>query len=393
MKRILIALLVVVFGTSAFAMEIETSKGKVDLYTSIRAFGYYEDAQANDSGTRDYSQFKLGLQGNSRFGMKWSMGDVFAHFEAGSGGNDVGTPGVNLRLFYGGYKIDGGNAGTIKFGQLSSISNTNGYSNRKLNADDALTAFGTVMESRRQGINYEISGLSVSLLTMKQDSSDITAAYTSKGYTNVDFIELVPRIEAAYTFPFPLKVMGSYAMVNITADNESRGEVDKDDDLSAYHVALALYPKIGDNMYLNLTGFYGVNVGLYNMVFTASGVNKNTGYGKSRVMPVYNTANNDFEDTTSFGGTVAFGVKFDPKATMEIGLGYQASSNDLWVDDMTGMGAYVNLAYKVAPQFTITPEIGYYDCGKIQQLKTATKTDDDKNSTVIQAGVQLRLDI
>ena len=63
--------------------------------------------EKGDIEARNRSKFTMGLQQNSRVGVRWTRGDFFLHSELGLGG-DVAMPAATLRLLYGDYKFAGG---------------------------------------------------------------------------------------------------------------------------------------------------------------------------------------------------------------------------------------------------------------------------------------------
>ena len=405
MKKILFALIFVLAGTNAFAMTFKVGDNTIDLYASVRAFTVFNYTDAGDRSIncqggaatgaveRNCSQFVIGLQPNSRAGIRWTQGDFFIHNEWGTGGSAT-TPTLNLRLLYGDYKFAGGEKGRIRIGQIAPIANTSYFYDRKLNGDNALQGFGTLFERRRLGINYEIGGFSVSAFSMRQDSSPVTGAFAGAGLSNIAFTEIIPRFEAAYKVS-SLTVAGSYVKGSIIADRDenrnNRYHVD------AGHIAVAANPQIGNNARLIASGFYSVNAGLYQQVSIGGGFDDNHAVsvtdGTSSVwaLPSFKSWNGnkpEFYNTSVYGGAVAIVVdKF------EAGFGIQSAANDSWKDEdgkvanQTGMGVYANYKLRVANNLRITPEIGYYHSGNLKGFSNV------KDTRGFQVGVQFRFDI
>ena len=112
MKRIALPFILLWFAFSGYAAEFDTVAGRFDVYTSIRTYAMYQEVAKSDSYSYD-GQVKLGLQSNSRAGIKWDFrDDLFAHFEVGLDSNN--STDVAFRLLYGGYRFDGGGKGTLK---------------------------------------------------------------------------------------------------------------------------------------------------------------------------------------------------------------------------------------------------------------------------------------
>ncbi|MDR2884369.1 MAG: hypothetical protein LBV09_04615 [Deferribacteraceae bacterium] len=391
MKKLLIVLAMVACGASAYAMSFETAAGTIDAYASVRGNLYYQSLTGMEQSAtvdkEDRNQVMFGLQNNSRAGMKWAMGDVFAHYEVG-----FGDTAVNTRLFYAGYKADWG---TLSFGRMASIASTDSFYNRKFNEDDGLAGYGTLVTTRREGIMYQNGGFQIALLSAVGDADRLNVAASAgdpaatppvapvAGY---EYSELIPRIELAYTFPFdfPAKIFGSFAQVQYTTLTDGGDDMD----LTAYHVGAVVKPQLTDSIYLTASAFYGVNAGAYGMAKVASYADSRSfvaGNATDDLLPA--AAGDDFDDRTAFGGALAVGFKVNEQATVEAGFGYQANSSDVeGQDDKNSMGVYVNCGFKVTPQFTVTPEIAYLDSGDNFNGTTA-------DGTAIQAGVQLRMDI
>jgi len=442
MKKVLFTLIFALAGTNAFAMTFDVGDDKIDLYASVRAYAAFNHtARDKDSGAvgspcprpagESCSQIPLRLQTNSRVGVKWTHDDFFVNSEFGIDAYNSITP-VTLRLLYGDYKFAGGDKGRIRIGQIPSISNTQGYYNRKLNSDNGLNGFGTVNEQRRVGVNYEIGGFSVSLLSMRQDASrvvdntkfdiirtrpnpDFDPDYADDPEYNVSptitvttastpvFRELMPRIEAAYSFS-DFKVAGSFVRGTAWggvdyADSANPPAKKRDYGVSAGHVMVAANPKITDDIRLIASGFYSLNGSVYNMVTIGGEYDefeavKNSS-GTAKATPLYAVKEDngkytlDVSNTSVYGGAVALAVK-----AFEVGFGIQSAGNDQWWENKTGMTIYANYQYRIS-NFRITPEFAYIHSGNMVARKVgdAEKPKITEDVRGFQLGVQFRFDI
>ncbi|MDR0453743.1 MAG: hypothetical protein LBH05_02900 [Deferribacteraceae bacterium] len=406
MKKLLIVMMIVALsGVSAFAMSFDTEKGKIDAYASVRGYAVYNNNVSDDkTDERNYSVLAIGVQPNSTFGLKWTQDDSFAHVEVGGD--------MSLRLLYGEYKFAGGDMGKLRFGQFASMTNTHGYYGRKLNNEDGLQGFGTLKQVRRPGVGYEISGFAISAFALDpNEKTAVTNLYNIDArYDYAQYIEVMPRIELTYTMPNMFRVGLSYVQTDVMVDqvpsaNVTKPKNDQHYNIAAYHVMAAAYPKINDDMQIIASAFYAVNGGLYGMAQRANGYAypagmnaasaATSGFGYASLMPVLDSkdteAKGKVKDTNTLGGALAF--KFQ---TLEVGLGYQSSSNDTWGYDVNGMGAYANYGVKLGSNFTLTPEISYMDSGDKPGAKPApgaAKAKAVKNSTVMQVGAHFRMDI
>lgn len=369
MKKLFVLAILACFSLNAHAVQFDTPVGKLDIYASVRAFSAYNDLSVDDdtAGRRDFSDLKTRLQTNSRFGAKFDSGKIYGQVEF-DGASDIG-----LRLLYAGYKLDGDN-GKVQFGQFTSISDTKGYANRVLDSDAALVGFGALNDARRAGIGYYVKGFSVQLTTLSQDDRHRGLI---QGYTDVRLKEFVPKIELAYQIK-DFKVMGAFA--HYTANGwDAANSKDKDFDANAYHVAFGYTPKF-DNLTVKVSGMYAVNAGLYSMVRTGN----SSGEPSTNLIPAIDS-DNDIEDIKTYGGTLAFNYKVNSNVSTEFGIGYQVSDSDIWDKKDANMAVYVNAPITVYKGFRVTPEIGYLDYLKDR--------NDIKEPKVLQAGVQLRIDL
>jgi len=384
MNKLLVVLIFVLAGTNVFALPIKVGDDTIDIYASIRASVAFNHTDKGEIETRDRSQFIMRLQSNSRVGVRWTRGDLFLHNELGMGG-DAAAPSPTLRLLYGDYRFAGGEKGRIRVGQIPGVAITGSYYNRKLNLDNGLQGFGTMKESRRVGINYEIGGFSVAAISMRQDSATVTGLYTSDyGFSNVEFSEIMPRIEASYSIS-SFNVAGTYVKSSVMVNNTVTGEDNRRYHVDAGHLMVAANPMITNNTRLIASGFYSVNGGLYQMVSIGGGFNP---YDAVRsdlwaVPQLKEAGKPDMHNTSVFGGVVALNVS----NRLEAGFGIQSASSGAWEEKQTGIGVYANYTYIIS-NFRITPEIVYMHSG--DRARTSGAPKDTKG---LQAGVQFRFDI
>ena len=386
MRKMLFTLIFILAGTSAFARTFKIGDNTIDTYASVRALAMFNHTDKGEVEPRNRSQFVIRLQSNSRVGVRWTSGDLFFHNEWAMGGTD-GTPGLTLRLLYGDYKFAGGEKGRIRAGQIPGLVNTHDYFDRKGAWDNGIQGFGSMVESRRAGINYEIGGFSISALSMRQDSSNVTGRYSS-GFERVEFTEIMPRMEVSYTIS-DFMLGGTYVKSSVMANNVATGENDKRYGIDAGHIVFVARPRIGNNARLTASGFYAVNGGLYGMVSMISGYNDSEAVNRNALaLPQLKaeTTTGEMDNTKTFGGGVALTV-----GNFGVGFGYQSTGNDAWEDNVNGMGVYANYRYRLSSNFRITPEIGYVHTGN--RGNVAKGADVLKGTQGLQIGMQLRFDI
>jgi len=389
MKKIVLTLIFTfaLAATSASAMTFDVKDSKIDLYASARFYTVFNNTQVADSRSicggsngKNCSQFVIGLQDNSRAGVKWTQGNFFVNNEWGINSVDEASgQSLRLRYLYADYKFAGGKSGRIRFGQIPNIAFTSSIYDTKLSADNGMEGFGMIADVRRIGINYEIGGFSVSALSMRQDRANVT---TVLGGT---FNEIMPRFEVAYKYS-SLTLAGSY--VKSSARNgDNLNHVD------AGHIMLTANPKIAEKTNLLISGFYAVNAGLYGMSPIASGHNDSQAINRSGVAarPSVKTRQEggkitDFNNMSVYGGSIGFLIdKF------EAGYGIQSACRDDYENDKTTMGFYANYKYRVG-NFRITPEFRYLHAGDLFKDK-GSEGNVVNDTRGIQFGVQFRMDI
>ena len=390
MRKLLILLVftLVLAGTNASAMTIKNGDDTIEVYGSVRAFTVFNHVDKSDVMAFSTDQFVIGLQSNSRAGVRWTRGNFFVNSEWGMAARDSNANNnvnVTLRYMYGQYTFD--NGGKFRFGQIPGISYSDGPFDRKLSADNGLQGFGTISDVRRVGINYEINGFSISALSMRQDAGNVTNANVLGG----TFRELMPRIEAAYEVS-SVRIGGSFVTsTSYIPSVDASGKAErKSNNVSAGHIAVSANPKIADNTRFLVSGFYGVNSGLYDMGSLAIAEDYNEAISRSnRILPRQKEGPGKLDNTKAFGAAVGFLVdKF------EAGFGIQSSSNDQWEENINGMGFYANYKYRVS-NFRITPEVGYINTGKNTGSGGIPKGATEKTNGIwaLQFGLQFRMDI
>lgn len=384
MKKILAALAISAMALTGHAFEVAGPAGSsLDIYTSIRSYGLY---QGVDSETTDLGETLMGVQSNSRLGFIFKKDNVYAQIEYNQpmGATSTTYDDTGLRLAYAGFTF--AEHSGLYMGQMATLVDTGPKFFRRLYADAGISGFGGLGGPRRPGLKYQVNdNFAVQLLTLKSDSSNYTDIFSGSRYSNVTFEEKLPKIELQYKFDeIPVTLMGAYAYFSLQADDSVTGEKKRDFSTSAYHVAFLADPKIG-NFGLKLTGFYAVNGGLYAQVTTG------TATSKPANQTIYLNEDGDgVEDVKTYGFGASINYKLDKQSSVELGGGYQSSSSDMYEQDDDNVGVYMNYNYKINKYVQVTPEIGVYD---FKQNAAKKGTDPVDSARIIQAGVQLRIDL
>ena len=131
------------------------------------------------------------------------------------------------------------------------------------------------------------------------------------------------------------------------------------------------------NRYTDWTGEYGSESNMRRFQF-----------GGNPVLPVY-TAADGVDNTKEWGLGLAVNYAISEQLGINAGLGVAQLKNSAWeVGDSAGkytkFGAFVAIPYKLTSNFTIAPEIGYYNYGK------NPRNDDEKRGDEWLLGVHFQ---
>ncbi len=361
MKKIIIG---VILMTSLISMIY----AQVDIkpYGSARVGYWYESlSKEMTSYQKEDMDLNYMLQSNSRFGVNFKNDKLTAKVEYGTG--------VNLRLLW--VKQDMGSY-SVLIGQ--DYDGTSEYSAQVYSTDKGLIEFGAVDGGRNPQIKLEMkNGFYVSLI--KPNTLTNPAGYDNKA---IDL--LIPKINLGFKYKYynfyshPTLVFQTYSFDKNfpymyagtdsakTGINESvnswlfayTGQINIDDLMIRGHV------NYGSN-----TGYMGYNGP------------SNSGY--------WDATRHEITNTTTMGGFFEFGYKLNSQVNINTGVGYEASSNDKYLNNNNKkvsdeqMSAYAQIKFQVN-KFMIIPEIGLLDY--------MNSISGEKQGSLMYFGTQLRMD-
>ncbi|OEU51022.1 MAG: hypothetical protein BA861_09685 [Desulfobacterales bacterium S3730MH5] len=372
MKKIgvcLLALALAVFFAAPAAAEF-------DLYGSLRLItGWYNmdaeecgpDGPGADYGVRDDNELFWELCDISRFGARFSTGDITANVELGLKGEGHGNNSVYTRLLYGTWDFG---AGSLKVGQdypsytIPSSQVAPRYdlgpkgteAGRSLDGENYFIGYGCLWESRVPQVELKLaSGFFLTLLQPETRSDgDINRQL---GVSDADVDKKVPKISVGYEYEGEgLCLSPGFAFNTYDVHVDSR---DIDDRIDSYLIYLDGKAGLGPAD-IQWSLHYGQNLidfGLWSRELAASAQFKDNG---------------DVEDSQCYGGYLQVAFPVDP-VTITVGTGYVASKNDALgkgdVDDQ--MSYFVQAKIPLANTFYIVPEFSYYD-----QMEDASGYDE-----------------
>jgi len=289
---------------------------------------------------------------HSRLYSKCTTEECGGYFELGVGSDtetSIGTANANFRKLYGWY--DFGNF-RIEAGHTEPLGACRINPTQLFGLGRALhiilAGWGNIYDRAAQanlifqgGAFYAAAGVSTN------DRFGIFG--TGEEYNYVPRVQLQAGVNTA-TFSI---------LPNFTFE-QARGKDTPNKDTSAYAWVIEVPVSIKAGMFgVNLSGHWGYNVG------TAYARFYNLSYGgQNATGAIQVKADGGVENTLCWGGwfDVSFGGK--PLELHLIG-GIQHVQNDIWEhhDSNTRYAAVVRVPYAVSGNFTLSPEIGYYDYG------------------------------
>jgi hypothetical protein len=305
------------------------------FYGSLRYDTFYvnqkSDGVKNIAGDDSVTTLKNGLAGNSRFGVKFTQGDLFGQFEAGikdySGSNKIST-----RLMYGTYKFNGG---SLVIGQTYTPWKM--FTAQAYGDDNGNKGFGALYDSRQPQIKLTMQGFFLTLITTK-DGPKFDA-------TDVQY-NTIPKIGIGYDGKVGNSTFGVGFGYNTYKEKNDTSNFDEDINAFLLYARAAIAVgavKVSSQVH------YGQNLGNFGIV------------QRPHAFATLN-ATGGVDNTDGWGGFLQVGTPLTQMVTMNVGAGFvrdkQADTN---YDQTT---VYVNFPIKIADGFHVVPEFDYFHYNK-----------------------------
>lgn len=364
MKKVLLTLAAVLMAVPAFAIEVYNNgeDTSVDIYGTIRGYvGYGHSATDNGVTVPDNDNFLYGLQGNSRIGTKFKVGNFAGQVELGANENTLtfgqGKVGVGLRQVWGSYTF--GNAGTFVAGKTDTPTSMSGFSSDIMDTDGGLKGFGgNSTSNRRFQMAYRVMGLDIAIIEDEMSSS----AANINGFTD-NANAYIPRLAIAYTYKganLMAKIGATYSALNGTITTPTNADT-RWTTIHAFGIVAGVKPTFMDGkLWLAIQARYGMNEELYGEAGTYEnlGAFGHTAYGNN-LMTV------DGDGTVNNTSRVNVGLELGYKVTEAfsaiLGGGYQLTMNDVaGFENIHSYGAYLQIPYAVSKNFSLIPQISYF---------------------------------
>ena len=331
MKKVLLTLAAVLMAVPAFAIEVYNNgeDTSVEIYGTARGYvGYGHSATDDGVNVPDNDNFLYGLQGNSRIGTKFKVGNFAGQVELGANENTLtfgqGKVGVGLRQVWGSYTF--GNAGTFVAGKTDTPTSMSGFSSDIMDTDGGLKGFGgNSTSNRRFQMAYRVMGLDIAIIEDEMSSS----AASINGFTD-NANAYIPRLAIAYTYKganLMAKIGATYSALNGTITTPTNADT-RWTTIHAFGIVAGVKPTFMDGkMWLAIQARYGMNEELYGEAGTYEnlGAFGHTAYGNN-LMTV------DGDGTVNNTSRVNVGLELGYKVTEAfsaiLGGGYQLTMND-----------------------------------------------------------------
>ena len=364
MKKVLLTLAAVLMAVPAFAIEVYNNgeDTSVEIYGTARGYvGYGHSATDDGVNVPDNDNFLYGLQGNSRIGTKFKVGNFAGQVELGANENTLtygqGKVGVGLRQVWGSYTF--GNAGTFVAGKTDTPTSMSGFSSDIMDTDGGLNGFGgNSTSNRRFQMAYRVMGLDIAIIEDEMSSS----AANINGFTD-NANAYIPRLAIAYTYKganLMAKIGATYSALNGTITTPTNADT-RWTTIHAFGIVAGVKPTFMDGkLWLAIQARYGMNEELYGEAGTYEnlGAFGHTAYGNN-LMTV------DGDGTVNNTSRVNVGLELGYKVTEAfsaiLGGGYQLTMNDAaGFQNINSYGAYLQIPYAVSKNFSLIPQISYF---------------------------------
>lgn len=384
MKKVLLTLIAVLMAVPAFAIEVYNNgeDTSVDIYGTIRGYvgyGYSSvDGIVNGDVNPDYDNFLYGLQGNSRIGTKFKVGNFSGQVEIGANEKTMysGPTGntIGLRQAWGAYTF--GNAGTFVAGKTDTPTTMSGFSSDIMDTDGGLKGYGgNGTGNRRFQMAYRVMGLDIAIIEndMSANKGNVGGVYQSgidennnPVYSNIfaDGGEYIPRLAIAYTYKganLMAKIGATYSALNGRLQGPLTDPDTRWTTIHAFGIVAGVKPTFMDGkLWLAVQARYGMNEDLYGESTTAYNMGGFAHSGRFDI-PLRVNSDGTVNNTSRFNASVELGYKVSEAFSAIIGGGYQITMNETTgFENINSYAAYVQIPYTVSKNFSLIPQISYF---------------------------------
>lgn len=373
MKKLVVGIVATLMFTLVAGPVMASVQWHLEGSTRFTTFWTERDAQksrVNDLGGGGRSLQQDGLldwrtQSNNRIRM-YMRSDFLEGF-IDMGYNDSANK-VTTREYWGRYMLN--DKAFIAIGQQKQLFSQY-ISNQVWDGDLGMGAIGIAYQSARPKITFGYNGFCFALGNPYNGRSQVDIYGNAKdGLQTKDINAYLPQLQASYEYKadtWRVKFAGAYQhlrlqkIANGATDLSSKTlhswlwSTEVDFNYGPFYLAIAgtLGQNWSDagwndensNIGSNWNGDYFIQVAGYQWRAKANGTY-------------------EFKDTTSAMVALVSAYQLAEALRLEAGAGYRYDDNSCFKKTSHVWNAYLQVAYMVAPSFTVTPEVGYLDFGK-----------------------------
>ena len=346
----MIRLIIVSLVLLAVTIPLTYAQTSFSPYGSVRVGMWYENEDEDWSLTGESTlNLNYYLQGNSRFGAKFSDGDKQGRVEFGGTGS--------IRHLWGSYNMG---TYTILIGHTETLLTQKGSMN--FGSENNFVGWGAVDNSRRPQVRFDLD-------------NGVSLAFVQPRLTNVAGIDqaktvLLPKLNLGYKGKIGDNMSLNGALgVNMYNYDDNDGH--HDETVMSYVLGMLLDMDL-DPMTVTLHGNFGQNTGNYGLG------------SQTHNIAIWNGADEEIVDVTTLGGFGELAYKMNNEMKLTLGASYTMSDCDLFDNADTAMAAFGQISYRPVSGFSITPEVGLLDKMKDKE--------DHAQGSLLYFGTQLRMD-
>lgn len=333
----------IVAAAGALSALAIPAMAETTFYGSARVATYWNTV--DKPGAETNTDFTETLQGNSRFGMKASNGDLSGRFELG-----VGPSAVKLRLLYGSYKF---NFGSVLVGQ-----DYNNYyvASEEVSYDDNTNdGYGSLKDDRLPQIKVTLNnGLYFSAIQPNTNGNESTTRnYLPK--LNVGYEGKAGNL--SYGFGAVGQTFNQTKGTTPTTGTIPVGSINTNKDVTAFMGYV--HGKLTSGPVALLVNF-GAGQNMGNMGF------KSISHANSYYLD---------KNTTNIEAMVQGSYTASEMLKLNVGVGYAVDDNSNYQHKDDFLGVFVNTPITIAKGFTVVPEFNYRD--NLNEAFGATKGEKD----------------
>lgn len=369
-----LAIMVIALALPAQAASFKIGASDWTLGGSVRLDTGWQISDYGDSDFDDETDFFLENPGDSRINAQAVYGKMTAFAELGLGNTRGGTD-VGVRHLYATYTLGGGNS--ILLGRTWTCL-AEDSPNQLLWGGNAMFGFGDLFAGRHDQIRFIHAQDKLTFQVAIEDAKGAEPAdvSTTVGGFDVSTENIFPALVMSMGYDDgKLAVTPSLYVQTFKFKVQAPAlNIEEDEDITSY--ALACDASINLNA-LKISGeiWWGQNLSTLGLDMRGHGAS--TAFGGPVLEINAATGAINLDDANSYGGWVQLAAKVKP-GTLYVGAGYQQADTEMpgagFEDEISTWGAFINYAYPIAKNFTITPELAYFNCG------------DDANKNLFGAG-------